>query len=164
MDALGGEVKRDFHLRKVNKDILKALTIIITKLFFVVNIVAQYKGHPVVGLDMINGTLAFLGNANFRNNLAHYMMSLPMLRDSRDFSPYSSSAGWADEDAGDSNTSLSALSEADVEGPAVPGLAHLTGLKKEDMEERPAADVEGPAVPGLAGVRRTACLTGLKNK
>ncbi|MPC88873.1 hypothetical protein E2C01_083796 [Portunus trituberculatus] len=28
----------------------------------------------------------------------YQMMSLPRLRDSRDFSPYSSSAEWADED------------------------------------------------------------------
>ncbi|MPC41477.1 hypothetical protein E2C01_035069 [Portunus trituberculatus] len=52
----------------------------------------------------------------------------------------------------------SALSEADVEGPAVAGSACLTGLKKEDMEEGPAiepsaADVEGPAVAGLAASR-----------
>ncbi|MPC14738.1 hypothetical protein E2C01_007509 [Portunus trituberculatus] len=66
-------------------------------------------------------------------------------------------------------TSSSALSEADVEGPAVAGSAHFTGLKKEDMEEDPAVEpsvvnVEGPAVAGLAGVTGTACLTGLKIK
>ncbi|MPC54576.1 hypothetical protein E2C01_048497 [Portunus trituberculatus] len=66
------------------------------------------------------------------------MMSLPRLRDSRDFSPYSSSAEWTDED----KTSLSALSEVDVEGAAVAGLARFTGLKKEDIEE-------GPAVAGI---------------
>ncbi|MPC83531.1 hypothetical protein E2C01_078243 [Portunus trituberculatus] len=105
--------------------------------------------------------------------------------DSRDFSPHSSSTEWADED----KTSLSALSEADVEGPAVAGSAHFTGLKKDDMEEGPAivgsarftglkkedmeegpavepsaADVEGPAVARLAGVTGTACLTGLKSE
>ncbi|MPC62458.1 hypothetical protein E2C01_056543 [Portunus trituberculatus] len=83
----------------------------------------------------------------------------PLIRDSRDFSPYSSSAEWADKN----KTSLSALLEADVEGPAVAGLACFNGLKKEDMEEGPAieqsaADVEGPAVAG------SACLTGLKNE
>ncbi|MPC21404.1 hypothetical protein E2C01_014390 [Portunus trituberculatus] len=93
------------------------------------------------------------------------MMSLPRLRDSRDFSPYSYSAEWADKD----KTSSSALSEADVEGPAVAGSARFTGLKKVDMEEGPAvelsaADVEGPAVAGSAGVTGTACLTGLKNE
>ncbi|MPC56269.1 hypothetical protein E2C01_050222 [Portunus trituberculatus] len=93
------------------------------------------------------------------------MMSLPRLRDSRDFSPLSSSAEWAEED----KTSLSALSEADVEGPAVAGSSCFTGLKKEDMEEDPAVelltvDVEGPAVAGSAGVTGTACLTGLKNE
>ncbi|MPD02065.1 hypothetical protein E2C01_097620 [Portunus trituberculatus] len=41
------------------------------------------------------------------------MMSLQRLRDSRDFTPYSSSTEWADED----KTS----SSADVEGPAVAG-------------------------------------------
>ncbi|MPC59857.1 hypothetical protein E2C01_053885 [Portunus trituberculatus] len=45
------------------------------------------------------------------------MMSLPRLRDNRDFSPYSSSVECADED----KTSLSALSE-DVEGSAVAGV------------------------------------------
>ncbi|MPC13329.1 Solute carrier family 22 member 6 [Portunus trituberculatus] len=66
-------------------------------------------------------------------------------------------------------TSSSALSEADVEGPAVAGSARFTGLKKEDMEEgsavEPSAvDVEGPAVAGSTGVTGTACLTGLKNE
>ncbi|MPC72129.1 hypothetical protein E2C01_066423 [Portunus trituberculatus] len=87
------------------------------------------------------------------------------LKDSKDFSPYSFSVEWADED----KTSSSALSEADVEGLAVAGSAYFTGLKKEDMDEGPAvepsaADVEGPAVAGLAGVTGTACLTGLKNE
>ncbi|MPC92478.1 hypothetical protein E2C01_087569 [Portunus trituberculatus] len=59
------------------------------------------------------------------------MMSFLMLMDSRDFSPYSSSTEWADED----KTSLSALSEADIEGPAVAGSARFNGLKKEDIEE-----------------------------
>ncbi|MPC87950.1 hypothetical protein E2C01_082834 [Portunus trituberculatus] len=81
------------------------------------------------------------------------MMSLPRLRDSRDFSPYSSFAEWADKH----KTSSSALSEADVEGPAVAGSARLNGLKKEDIEE-------GPAVAGSAGVIGTACLTDLKNE
>ncbi|MPC52404.1 hypothetical protein E2C01_046272 [Portunus trituberculatus] len=68
----------------------------------------------------------------------------------QDFSTYSSSAEWVDED----KTSSSALSEANVEGLAVVGSAHFTGLKKEDMEEGPAvellpADVEGPAVAGI---------------
>ncbi|MPC40988.1 hypothetical protein E2C01_034567 [Portunus trituberculatus] len=57
----------------------------------------------------------------------------------------------------DNKTSLSAVSEADVEGSAVAGLARFTGLKKEDMEE-------GQAVAGSAGVIGTACLTGLKNE
>ncbi|MPC67327.1 hypothetical protein E2C01_061501 [Portunus trituberculatus] len=93
------------------------------------------------------------------------MMSLPRLRDSRDFSSYSSSAEWADED----KTLSSALSEADVEGPAVEGSAHFNGLKKESIEEGPAvelsaADVEEPALAGSAGVTGMACLTGLKNE
>ncbi|MPC14440.1 hypothetical protein E2C01_007207 [Portunus trituberculatus] len=69
----------------------------------------------------------------------HIMMSFLRLRDSRDFSPYSSSAEWTDEH----KTSLSALSKADVEGPAVAGSARFNGLKKEDIEE-------GPAVAGSA--------------
>ncbi|MPC98795.1 hypothetical protein E2C01_094177 [Portunus trituberculatus] len=79
--------------------------------------------------------------------------SFPRLRDSRNFSPYSSSAKWADK----YKTSSSVLSEADVEGPAVAGLACFNDLKKEDIEE-------GPAVAGSAGVTGMACLTGLKNK
>ncbi|MPC95228.1 hypothetical protein E2C01_090430 [Portunus trituberculatus] len=67
------------------------------------------------------------------------MMSFPKLRDNRDFSPYSPSAEWADKD----KTLSSALSEADVEGPAVAGSARFSGLKKEDTEE-------GPAVAGSA--------------
>ena len=53
------------------------------------------------------------------------MMSLPKLSDSKKFSPHSSSAERADEDESEtggskpSNTSSSALSEADGEGPAV---------------------------------------------
>ncbi|MPD05357.1 hypothetical protein E2C01_101096 [Portunus trituberculatus] len=93
------------------------------------------------------------------------MMSLPRLRDSRDFTPYSSSAEWADKD----KILSSALSEAYVEGPAVAGSARFTGLKKEDIEEGPAvepsaADVEGPAVAGSAGVTGKACLTSFKNE
>ncbi|MPC58785.1 hypothetical protein E2C01_052794 [Portunus trituberculatus] len=64
-------------------------------------------------------------------------MSFPRLRDSRDFSPYLSSAEWADED----KTSSSALSKADVEGPAVAGSACFNGLKKENIEEGPAVAV-----------------------
>ncbi|MPC61921.1 Tubulin-specific chaperone D [Portunus trituberculatus] len=44
------------------------------------------------------------------------------------------SAEWADED----KTLLSALLEADVEGPALAGSARFNGLKKEDIEEGPA--------------------------
>ncbi|MPC81562.1 hypothetical protein E2C01_076187 [Portunus trituberculatus] len=93
------------------------------------------------------------------------MMSFPRVRDSRDFSPYSSSTEWADKD----KTSSSALSEADVEEPTVAGSARFNGLKKEDIEEGPAvelsaADVEGPAVARSACVTGTACLTGLKNE
>ncbi|MPC54338.1 hypothetical protein E2C01_048249 [Portunus trituberculatus] len=81
-------------------------------------------------------------------------MSLLRLRDSRDFSPYSSSTEWADEDK-----MSSALLEAYVEGPTITGSARFTGLKKEDMEEGPAveqsaADMEGPAVAGSAVKKR----------
>ncbi|MPC88773.1 hypothetical protein E2C01_083694 [Portunus trituberculatus] len=76
------------------------------------------------------------------------MMSLPRLRDSSDFSPYSSSAEWTDEDK-----MSSALLEVDVEGPTVAGSALFTGLKKEDMEE-------GPAVPGGYGGRASCSKVG----
>ncbi|MPD03183.1 hypothetical protein E2C01_098808 [Portunus trituberculatus] len=96
------------------------------------------------------------------------MMFFPRPKDSRDFSPYYlSSAEWAGED----KTSSCALSETDVEGPAVAGSARFNSLKKEDIEEGPAVagsarfnglkkeDIEeGPAVAG------SACLTGLKNE
>ncbi|MPC40305.1 hypothetical protein E2C01_033861 [Portunus trituberculatus] len=72
------------------------------------------------------------------------MMSLRKLRDNREFSPYLSSAEWADED----KTSSSALSEADVEGPAVARSARFNGLKKENIEE-------GPAVAGSADMVST---------
>ncbi|MPC83644.1 hypothetical protein E2C01_078358 [Portunus trituberculatus] len=62
------------------------------------------------------------------------MLSFLRLRDSRNFSPYSTSAEWADKD----KMLSSALSEADVEGPAVAGSARFNGLKKEDTEEGPA--------------------------
>ncbi|MPC92822.1 hypothetical protein E2C01_087932 [Portunus trituberculatus] len=93
------------------------------------------------------------------------MMSLLRLRDNRDFSPYSSAAEWANED----KKSSSALSDADVERPAVAGSARFTALKKEEMEEGPAVEpsaayVEEPALAGSAGWTGTACLTGLKNK
>ncbi|MPC80959.1 hypothetical protein E2C01_075558 [Portunus trituberculatus] len=71
------------------------------------------------------------------------MMSFPRPRDSRDFSPYSSSAEWADKD----KTSSSGLSKADVVGPAVAESAHFNGLKKEGIEE-------GPAVAGKRILRK----------
>ncbi|MPC82966.1 hypothetical protein E2C01_077655 [Portunus trituberculatus] len=58
--------------------------------------------------------------------LEKQMMSFPRLRDSRDFSPHSSSAEWADKD----KTLLSALLEANIEGPAVAGSVSFTGLNK----------------------------------
>ncbi|MPC81707.1 hypothetical protein E2C01_076339 [Portunus trituberculatus] len=71
---------------------------------------------------------------HFNRHVFYQMMSFPRPRDSRDFSPYSSSAEWADKD----KTTTSGLSKADVVGPAVAGLAHFNGLKKEDIEEGPA--------------------------
>lgn len=71
LEALKGEAKKtDFRLKEVNKDILKAATII-TKSLLVLDKVAQDEGHPVVAheMGMINGALALLGNANYRNNL-----------------------------------------------------------------------------------------------
>ncbi|MPC68271.1 hypothetical protein E2C01_062469 [Portunus trituberculatus] len=73
------------------------------------------------------------------HHVFYQMMSFLRLSDSRAFNLYSSSTEWADKD----KMSSSALSEADVEGPAVAGSAHFNGLKKEDIEE-------GPAVAGSA--------------
>ncbi|MPC46431.1 hypothetical protein E2C01_040151 [Portunus trituberculatus] len=82
------------------------------------------------------------------------MMSFPRLRDSRDFSPYSSFAEWADKDK---DVVVCTVESPDVEGPAIAGSARFSDLKKEDIEER-------PAVAGSAGVIGTTCLTGLKNE
>ncbi|MPC56430.1 hypothetical protein E2C01_050392 [Portunus trituberculatus] len=60
---------------------------------------------------------------NMVEHVFYQMMSLQRLRDIRDFSSYSSSAEWADED----KPSSSALSEADVEGPVVAESAGVTG-------------------------------------
>lgn len=72
LDALRGEAKKtDFRMKEVSKDILRAATII-TKSLLTLDKVAQEGHHPAVAQEvgMINGALALLGNANFRNNLA----------------------------------------------------------------------------------------------
>lgn len=62
-------------MKEVNKNILRAATII-TKSLLVLDKLAQDEEHPVVAqeLAMINGALALLGNANFRNNLARWFV------------------------------------------------------------------------------------------
>ncbi|MPC94833.1 hypothetical protein E2C01_090019 [Portunus trituberculatus] len=106
---------------------------------------------PITPPDMPDNRV-FLGSRPcpaFSGAIVHFLAPIPIvpvgapqscmcessIRDSRDFSPYLSSAAWADED----KTSSSALSEADVEGLAVAGSARFNGLKKENIEERPAA-------------------------
>lgn len=71
-DALRGEAKRnDFRLKDVSKDILGASTII-TKSMLVLDKVAEHTQNPIVAQEvgLINGALALLGNANYKNNLA----------------------------------------------------------------------------------------------
>lgn len=71
LDALKTEARKaDFHMKEVNKDIIKVATIIIKSLT-VLDEVTEGEGHSVVGREvgMINGALALLGNANYRNNL-----------------------------------------------------------------------------------------------
>lgn len=62
--------KADLRMKEVNKDILKAATIIIRSIT-VLDKVAQDEGNAVVAheVGMINGALALLGHANYRNNL-----------------------------------------------------------------------------------------------
>ncbi|MPC60498.1 hypothetical protein E2C01_054544 [Portunus trituberculatus] len=72
LDALPLEARRlDFHMKEVNKDVLRAATII-TRSLLALDKVAQDEEHPVMVQEvaMINSALALLGNANFRNNLA----------------------------------------------------------------------------------------------
>lgn len=80
MDALRGQAKKtDFRLKEINKDILTAATIV-TKSLLILDKVAQEENHPVVAQEVgkINGALALLGSANYRNtcNLArHFVMN-----------------------------------------------------------------------------------------
>ncbi|MPC70984.1 hypothetical protein E2C01_065251 [Portunus trituberculatus] len=62
--------KTDFCLREVNKDILRASTII-TKYLVALEDLAEQEDNSKVAheVSMINGALALLGNANHRNNL-----------------------------------------------------------------------------------------------
>lgn len=63
--------KNDFRLKEVNKDILRASTII-TKSLVALDDLAEREGNAKVAheVSMLNGALALLGNANHRNNLA----------------------------------------------------------------------------------------------
>lgn len=62
--------KTDFRL-EVNKDILRASTII-TKSLVALDDLAEQEGNPKLAheVSMLNGALALLGNANHRHNLA----------------------------------------------------------------------------------------------
>lgn len=71
LDALHSEIRKsDFRLKEVSKNIIKAATIVIKSLT-VLDRVAHKDGNAVVPSEvaMLNGALAVLGNANFRNNL-----------------------------------------------------------------------------------------------
>lgn len=71
LDALPAEAKKaDFRLREVGKDIIKAATIVVKSLT-VLDKVARDDGHQVIANEvaMLNGALALLGNAHYRNNL-----------------------------------------------------------------------------------------------
>ncbi|MPC42842.1 DNA repair endonuclease XPF [Portunus trituberculatus] len=99
-------------------------------------ITATVQGNNIDGsgysYSNLNAAISAVVKMNGTPPGQHKIVCLFMrLRDSRDFSAYSFSAEWADED----KTSWSALLEVDVEGTAVAGSAHFTGLKKEDMEE-----------------------------
>ncbi|MPC83063.1 hypothetical protein E2C01_077753 [Portunus trituberculatus] len=63
--------KVDARLKDVSGDILKA-GIILTKSLLALDQVAQEDGHPLVEQEVnrIKGTLALLGHANHKNNLA----------------------------------------------------------------------------------------------
>ena len=72
LDALKPDARRtDFRLKEVNKDILRASTII-TKSLLALDDIAEQEGSAKVAheVSMLNGALALLGNANHRNNLA----------------------------------------------------------------------------------------------
>ncbi|XP_076046441.1 uncharacterized protein LOC143028362 [Oratosquilla oratoria] len=71
LEALQQDTKKaDLRMKEVNKDITKAASIIIKSLS-VLDKVAQDEGNAVVAheVGMINGALALLGHANYRNNL-----------------------------------------------------------------------------------------------
>ncbi|MPC18298.1 hypothetical protein E2C01_011177 [Portunus trituberculatus] len=71
LDALPAETRKaDFRLREVGKDITKGATIVVKSLT-VLDKVAHDDNLPVVAQEVakLNGTLALLGNAHYRNNL-----------------------------------------------------------------------------------------------
>ena len=72
LEALKLDARRtDFRLKEVNKDILRASTIIMKSLVALDDI-AEQEGNAKVAheVSLLNGALALLGNANHRNNLA----------------------------------------------------------------------------------------------
>ncbi|XP_076057149.1 uncharacterized protein LOC143034667 [Oratosquilla oratoria] len=71
LEALKQDAKKaDLRMKEVNKDITKAASIIIKSLSVLYK-VSQDEGNAVVAheVGMINGALALLGHANYRNNL-----------------------------------------------------------------------------------------------
>ncbi|XP_045105428.1 uncharacterized protein LOC123500945 [Portunus trituberculatus] len=72
LDALRSDAKKtDHRLQDVSKDILRAATIV-TKFLLALDKVAQDSDLPEVAREVgvLNGALALLGNANYKNNLA----------------------------------------------------------------------------------------------
>ncbi|MPC60457.1 hypothetical protein E2C01_054502 [Portunus trituberculatus] len=71
VDALPAEARKaDFRLREVGKDITKAATIVVKSLT-VLDKAAHDEENQVIANEvaMLNGALALLGNAHYRNNL-----------------------------------------------------------------------------------------------
>lgn len=71
LDAMKQDARKaDFRMKEVNKDITKAAAILVKSLTALDNI-AQKEGLPEVANEVgaLNGALALLGHANYRNNL-----------------------------------------------------------------------------------------------
>ncbi|MPC47180.1 hypothetical protein E2C01_040918 [Portunus trituberculatus] len=76
LDALKTDAtKANFHMKDSGKDIIKA-AIILTKSLTVLDKIAQTGQSDVAHeVCMLNGALALLGNANHKNNLAHWFIN-----------------------------------------------------------------------------------------
>ncbi|MPC29701.1 hypothetical protein E2C01_022947 [Portunus trituberculatus] len=71
LDALPAEARKaDFRLREVGKDITKAATIVVKSLTVLDKLAHDEKNQVIANeVAMLNGALALLGNAHYRNNL-----------------------------------------------------------------------------------------------